>query len=69
MINDVYKKPTTNEINFIVEKANAKRKKEGVSIINLSEKLQVNYCNLTRVLNGNLVNYQIINKLNEWINE
>ena len=69
MINDVYKKPTTNEVNFIVEKANVKRKKEEVSIINLSDKLKVNYCNLTRVLNGNLVNYQIINKLNEWINE
>lgn len=69
MNNDVFKKPTQAEINLIVERANKKRKKENVSIINLSEKLQVNYCNLTRVLNGNLVNYQIINKLNEWINE
>lgn len=69
MINDVYKKPTINEVKVIVERANDKIKEEKISIVELREKLDVNYCNLTRVLNGGLINYQIINKLNKWINE
>lgn len=68
-MNVEFRKPTTNEINFIVEKANSKKEKLNISIVELSKKLEVNYCNLTRVLSGGLVNYQIINKLNEWINE
>lgn len=68
-MNNVYRKPTKIEVDFIVEKANEKRKAEGISIIELSKLINVNYCNLTRVLSGGLTNFQIVNKLNEWINE
>lgn len=69
MIKDVYRKPTINEINLIVEKANQKKKDLKINTTELCNKLEVNYCNLLRVLSGKLINYQIINKLNEWINE
>lgn len=68
-MNVEFRNPTQNEINLIVEKANAKKNKLALTTTELSSKLNVNYCNLIRVLNGKLVNYQIINKLNEWINE
>lgn len=68
-MNVEFRNPTQNEINLIVEKANAKKNKLAMTTTELSSKLNVNYCNLIRVLNGKLVNYQIINKLNEWINE
>lgn len=69
MINEIYKKPTIAEVHVVVEKANKKREKFGISIVELSKKLEVNYSNLTRVLNGGLINYQIVNKLYKWINE
>lgn len=69
MVNDVFIKPTINEINLIVEKANKKKEQEKINTTELSIKLDVNYCNLLRVLSGKLINYQIINKLNKWINE
>lgn len=68
-MNVEFRKPTQAEVNLIVEKANFKKEKLGLSIADIAKLLDINYCNLTRVLNGNLVNYQIINKLNEWINE
>ena len=68
-MNVEFRKPTQAEVNLIVEKANFKKEKLGLSIADIARFLDINYCNLTRVLNGNLVNYQIINKLNEWINE
>lgn len=68
-MNVEFRNPTQNEINLIVEKANAKKNKLALTTTELSSKLNVNYCNLIRVLNGKLVNYQIIIKLNEWINE
>ncbi len=69
MVKEVFRKPTINEINYIVEKANTKKEQEKLTMTELSKKLNVNYGNLLRVMNGQLVNYQIINKLNEWINE
>ena len=69
MVKEVFRKPTINEINYIVEKANDKKEQEKLTMTELSKKLNVNYCNLLRVMNGQLVNYQIINKLNVWINE
>lgn len=69
MVKEVFRKPTINEINYIVEKANSKKNEKNLKMTELSTLLDVNYCNLLRVMNGQLVNYQIINKLNEWINE
>lgn len=69
MVKEVFRKPTINEINYIVERANTKKEQEKLTMTELSKKLNVNYGNLLRVMNGQLVNYQIINKLNEWINE
>lgn len=69
MVNEVFKKPSINEINLIVEKANLKKEKLKLNTTELCKLLEVNYCNLLRVLSGKLINYQIINKLNEWINE
>ena len=69
MVKDVFRKPTINEINYIVERANLKKNEKNLKMTELSTLLDVNYCNLLRVMNGQLVNYQIINKLNVWINE
>lgn len=64
-----FRKPTQAEVNLIIEQANIKKQKLKLNTTELCKKLEVNYCNLLRVLSGKLVNYQIINKLNEWINE
>lgn len=42
---------------------------DNLSIRKLAQKLDVNYPNLTRVLNGKLINYKIIRKLLTWVNE
>ena len=69
MDKDVFRKPTINEIYYIVEKANKKKNELNLKMTELSTLLDANYCNLLRVMNGQLVNYQIINKLYKWINE
>lgn len=62
----VFRKPTKKEINDIIKRSKKQMKKEHINITNLATELNVNYGNLVRVLNGKLINYQIINKLNEW---
>lgn len=69
MVKVVFREPTSTEIDLIVKSAKQKMKAENLNIINLAQKLEVNYCNLTRVLNRKLVNIPIINKLNEWTDE
>lgn len=69
MVKDVFRKPTISEINYIVKRANKKKNELNLKMTELSKLLDANYCNLLRVMNGQLVNYQIINKLYKWINE
>lgn len=69
MNNVVFREPTSTEIDLIVKCAKTKMKSENLNIFQLSKIINVNYCNLTRVLNRKLVNLPIINKLNEWTNE
>ena len=69
MNNVVFREPTSTEIDLIVKCDKTKMKSENLNIFQLSKLINVNYCNLTRVLNRKLVNLPIINKLNEWTNE
>ena len=69
MNNDIFREPTKGEINDVVKKTKSKMKKQTLNIAQLGRLLDVNYPNLTRVLNGKLVNMPILKKLNEWINE
>ena len=68
-MNVEFRKPTQAEVNLIIEMANNKKNKLKLNTTELCNILNVNYGNLLRVLSGKLVNYQIINKLNSWINE
>ena len=64
-----FRKPTQAEVNLIIEQANVKKEKLKLKIMDLCKTLDVHYCDLHRVLNGKLVNYKVVAKLNEWINE
>lgn len=58
-----------NEIELILKLVAVKMKEEKLNARQLAIKLDVNYPNLTRVINRKLINNRIISKLNAWVNE
>lgn len=58
-----------NEIELILKLVAVKMKEENLNARQLAIKLDVNYPNLTRVINRKLINNRIISKLNAWVNE
>lgn len=58
-----------NEIELILKLVAVKMKEENLNARQLAIKLDVNYPNLTRVINRKLINNRIISKLNAWVYE
>ncbi len=58
-----------NKIELILKLVAVKMKEENLNARQLAIKLDVNYPNLTRVINRKLINNRIISKLNAWVNE
>lgn len=65
-----FRNPTLSEVELIVKLTKQKMKTLNInSVKELNDILQVNYCNLTRVLKGTTIDMSIIRKMNQWNNE